>query len=102
MIVRIVKMTFMEARSDDFKAFVTAVRPKIRNFKGCLHLEILQDLRHRNIFFSYSHWETEADLENYRQSDFFKETWSKATQWFKEKPRAWSTEKYEGETDDQR
>ncbi|UCH98705.1 MAG: antibiotic biosynthesis monooxygenase [Candidatus Aminicenantes bacterium] len=93
MIVRIVKMTFMESKSDDFKEFVTTIRSKIRNFKGCQHLDILQDLHHRNIFFSYSRWETEQDLENYRRSDFFKETWSKASQWFKAKPRAWSTEK---------
>jgi quinol monooxygenase YgiN len=100
MIIRIVKMTFEETQSDNFKTFVSEVRPKIRSFKGCLYLDILQDMHHRNIFFSYSHWESEADLENYRRSDFFKGTWSKASQWFKDRPQAWSTVKYEGDEDE--
>jgi quinol monooxygenase YgiN len=93
MIVRIVKMTFIESRIDDFRKFVISIGPTIRSFKGCHHLDILQDIHHKNIFFSYSQWESEADLDNYRSSDFFKETWSKVSEWFKRSPRAWSTEK---------
>lgn len=93
MIIRIVKMTFMESQIDDFKEFVVPVSQTIKSFKGCHHLEILQDIHHRNIFFTYSYWESEADLENYRASDFFKDTWAKASKWFKESPRAWSTKR---------
>jgi len=93
MIIRIVKMTFSESRVDDFKKAFVSIGATIRSFKGCHHLEILQDIHHRNVFFTYSHWESEADLNNYRNSDFFKETWSKVTEWFKNSPRAWSTEK---------
>jgi quinol monooxygenase YgiN len=93
MIVRIVKMTFMESRVDDFSTFVTSISPVIKSFKGCHYLEVLQDIHHKNIFFSYSHWESEIDLDNYRSSDFFKDTWSKVTQWFKVTPKAWSTER---------
>jgi len=93
MIVRIVKMTFIESRIDDFKKFVISIGPTIRSFKGCHHLDLLQDIHHKNIFFTYSHWESEADLDSYRSSDFFKGTWSKVTEWFKHKPQAWSTEK---------
>lgn len=93
MIIRIVKMTFIESRIDDFKKSVVSIGPTIRSFKGCHHLEILQDIHHKNIFFTYSHWESEADLDSYRGSDFFKGTWSTVTEWFKHKPQAWSTEK---------
>ena len=93
MIIRIVKMTFIESRIDDFKKSFISIGPTIRSFKGCHHLEVLQDIHHKNIFFTYSHWESEADLDNYRRSDFFKGTWSKVIEWFKHKPQAWSTEK---------
>jgi quinol monooxygenase YgiN len=93
MIIRIVKMTFIESRIDDVKIFVTSIGPTIRSFKGCHHLEILQDIHQKNIFFSYSHWESESDLDSYRSSNFFKETWSKVSEWFKRSPQAWSTEK---------
>ena len=93
MIVRLVKMTVRDAQVKEFKEFVMLVRAKILNFAGCQYLDILQDIHHNNIFFSYSHWDSEEDLENYRQSAFFKETWAKASLLFKEKPRAWSTEK---------
>jgi len=86
-------MTFSESRVDDFKKSVISIVPSIKNFKGCHHIEMLQDIYHKNIFFSYSLWESEADLNHYRKSDFFKETWSKVTEWFKSSPRAWSTEK---------
>ena len=78
MIIRIVKMTFSELRVDDVKKFVAAIGPTIRGFKGCHHLEILQDIHHKNIFFSYSHWESEADLDRYRSSDFLKKPGQKS------------------------
>lgn len=90
MIVRIVKMTFQEERIDPFKEVVGSFRDKIAAFPGCRHLDILQDIRHPNIFFTYSMWESEQDLNNYRSSDFFKQTWSKVTEWFTAKPEAWS------------
>ena len=93
MIVRIVKMTFIESRIDDFKKFVKAIEPTIRCFRGCRYLEILQDIHYKSIFFSYSHWESVEDLNHYRNSEFFKETWSTVTKWFKSNPQAWSTEK---------
>jgi quinol monooxygenase YgiN len=93
MVIRIVKMTFLESKIDDFKEFAKTIEDTIRNFEGCEYLDILQDLHNRNIFFSYSIWKSEADLDNYRKSDFFKATWSKVRQWFGDRPKAWSVEK---------
>jgi quinol monooxygenase YgiN len=91
MIVRIVKMTFMESRIENFKEFAKSISDKIRSFEGCRHLDMLEDIHNKNIFFSYSLWESEKHLNNYRKSDFFTKTWAKASQWFKDKPEAWST-----------
>ncbi len=92
MIVRIVKMTFKEDFSETFKEFSLSIREKIKSFEGCSYLDIYQDIHHPNIFFSYSHWESEEYLNLYRNSDFFKTTWKKTKQWFGDKPKAWSVE----------
>ena len=93
MIIRIVKMTFLESKVEDFKEFVKSIKDTIRAFDGCTHLDILQDIHNKNIFFSYSLWESEKHLDNYRYSDFFKGTWSTVREWFGDKPEAWSVEK---------
>lgn len=90
MIVRIVKMTFQEAKIDDFKEFTGSIKDRIRGFTGCEHLDILQDVRNKNIFFTYSKWKSEEDLNNYRNSDFFKDTWTRARAWFAARPEAWT------------
>lgn len=90
MIIRIVKMTFRETNIDDFKDFTGSIKHKIRDFSGCQHLDILQDIHNKNIFFTYSRWKSEEDLNNYRDSDFFKETWTTARAWFASRPEAWS------------
>lgn len=90
MIVRIVKMKFQNDKINDFKQFSDKIKPAIRSQKGCISLEILQDSKVENIFFTVSEWKTEQDLNNYRNSDFFKEVWPKAKEWFIDKPEAWS------------
>lgn len=90
MITRIVKMTFQDTKVDDFKEFTQSIRHKIRNFPGCEHLEIFQDIHNKAIFFTYSRWKSEQDLANYRDSEFFRETWSTARGWFAAAAEAWS------------
>jgi len=45
------------------------------------------------VFFTYSYWKTEEDLENFRKSDLFKNVWSKTKPFFNAKPEAWSVDK---------
>lgn len=75
MIVRIVKMTFQEGKAEEFAGIFHRVKNKIKIFRGCIFIELLQDIEDPNIFRTYSVWSSEADLERYRHSDFFKETW---------------------------
>ncbi|KVV15163.1 putative quinol monooxygenase [Flavobacterium sp. TMP13] len=93
MLVRIVKMSFEEEKIPDFLANFESVKEKIRNAPGNCFLELYQDKNNKNIFFTYSYWETEADLENYRQSELFKSVWSFTKKLFNEKPEAWSVDK---------
>ena len=93
MFVRIVKMSFKPDNIDDFLNNFEDSKSKIRNFKGCSLLELYRDKINTNIFFTYSYWDTEQDLNNYRNSNLFKTVWAKTKILFNEKPVAWSVDK---------
>ncbi|MCV9927818.1 antibiotic biosynthesis monooxygenase [Flavobacterium sp. LS1R49] len=93
MLVRIVKMSFHEDKIPAFMENFDNVKSKIRNAPGNSFLELYQDKDNKNIFFTYSYWETEADLENYRQSELFNTVWSFTKTLFNAKPEAWSVDK---------
>lgn len=90
MLTRIVKLTFKEENISSFETLFEKTKETIRNFEGCLFLELYQDAKHPNIFFTYSKWKEEMYLENYRNSDFFKAVWAETKQLFGDKPEAWS------------
>ena len=93
MLVRIVKMTFSADRIDEFKTRFDSIKHKIIEFDGCDFLELYQDKNDSSIFFTYSHWRSEEDLDYYRNSDFFKEVWGHTKKMFSKKPEAWSVDK---------
>ena len=90
MLVRIVKMEFQQAKVNTFLDLFKETRDKIANFDGCLGVELLQTNDNGNLFFTYSKWNSEQDLENYRNSELFKQTWIKTKAMFSDKPEAWS------------
>ena len=92
MLIRIVKMSFEESHIQAFLNNFETNKIKIRNFKGCQLLELYRDKNNQNIFFTYSYWQSENDLENYRQSKLFKAVWAKTKPLFNAKPEAWSLE----------
>lgn len=85
-------MTFQPDKVADFQSIFSESKEKIRNFEGCQHLELLRCVKPDNVFFTYSFWESEANLDNYRHSEFFKATWSRTKVLFADKPEAWSTQ----------
>jgi quinol monooxygenase YgiN len=93
MIVRIVQMTFEADKTEAFQQLFEDRKTTIRNFPGCRHLELWRDTRDPNIFFTYSNWGSEAHLDHYRFSEFFKDTWVKTKALFADKPQAWSVHK---------
>lgn len=92
MIIRIVKMTFQKERIDEFLEIFNASKHLIRAMDGCTHLELLNDINAPHIYFTYSYWLSENDLNIYRNSELFKSVWSKTKILFAEKPEAWSVE----------
>jgi hypothetical protein len=92
MIKRIVKMTFQADKIEIFKVLFEARKEQIRGFNGCEYLELLQNVNQPNIFFTYSFWNSETDLNAYRDSELFKDTWAKTKVLFDEKPEAWSVD----------
>jgi heme-degrading monooxygenase HmoA len=69
------------------------MKEKIRNVPGNRLLELYQDKNNPELFFTYSYWETEIDLENYRNSELFYDVWQFTKQLFNAKPEAWSANK---------
>ena len=95
MLTRFVQMTFKPENIASFERIFEASAPTIRAFPGCRHVELLQDTVEPEVFFTYSLWDSEEDLQSYRDSDFFKEVWSRTRQLFAARPRAWSLNKHE-------
>lgn len=93
MFIRIVKMSFAEENVASFLENFNNNKEKIRAVDGCEFLQLLRDKDNTNIFFTYSFWNKQEDLENYRQSELFKGVWTKTKVLFNAKPEAWSVEK---------
>lgn len=83
-------MTFAEEKVDAFLKNFEEHKNSIRNFEGCKKLVLLQDVAKANVFFTYSWWQGEAYLEQYRKSELFKGVWTFTKTLFSAKPEAWS------------
>ncbi|MFT4061680.1 MAG: antibiotic biosynthesis monooxygenase family protein [Edaphocola sp.] len=92
MITRIVKMVFAPEKVARFEAMFAERKEKIRNQPGCSHLQLCRENGKTNVYFTCSHWDDVAALDNYRHTDFFAETWALAKACFADKPEAWTLE----------
>lgn len=90
MFTRIVKMRFKPENIAVFEKHFDSIKEKVRNQPGCRLVILYQDKEETNVFFTYSIWEDESDLEKYRKSHFFSEVWQATKQLFEGKPEAWS------------
>lgn len=93
MIIRIVQMSFRQDEVKNFLFLFDERKEMIRSFEGCNHLELWQDAKNDNVFFTYSIWDSEDHLNHYRFSELFKDTWAKTKALFNAKPKAWSVNK---------
>ncbi len=85
-------MTFEPENIPSFERLFKASEAGIRSFPGCLKVDLLQDVNDPGVFFTYSLWESEAALEAYRASDFFRAVWGQTRELFSGPPVAWSLE----------
>lgn len=92
MINRIVKMTFKGDAILDFLDLFEEVRGLIRAQPGCHSVELLQDVRDPQVMFTYSIWDSEGALNDYRQTRLFVETWKRTKSLFSDKAQAWSVQ----------
>lgn len=90
MITRIVKLSFHPEHIEEFIQMFKETQSKIENSPGCNSVRLMRDVNQPNQFFTYSKWDSEDDLNNYRHSDLFITTWTRTKQWFNDKPAAWS------------
>ena len=90
MIIRIVKMSFHPEKVNEFLTLFAENKLHIRHFEGCSHLQLYNDLNCPSIFFTYSYWNNEESLNNYRKSELFNRVWNKTKILFSDKPDAWS------------
>ena len=90
MFIRIVKLSLKPSAVEDFLDMFEQNKNRIKGSVGCSFLELYRDKAQENVFFTYSHWEEEQNLEDYRKSDFFRNIWSGLKPDFLEKPEAWS------------
>ena len=95
MLVRIVRMTFLEGTLDDFQVIFDNSKHHIRAFPGNCHLELLRDPDHSTVRMTYSLWESADTLEAYRQSELFRTIWAATKVLFAERAIAFSGEKLE-------
>jgi heme-degrading monooxygenase HmoA len=95
MIVRIVRMTFKEEAVADFLENFHKHKKLIRAFEGCERLLLLQDVKETNVYFTYSWWQDEENLTNYRHSELFAGVWAFTKNLFAAQPEAWSTKEIE-------
>lgn len=87
-------MNFKADKIDEFLSIFNANKEKIRNSEGCSHLELFRDKTNPTIFFTYSYWDKDQYLENYRNSALFKSVWANTKVLFNDRPEAWSVDRY--------
>ncbi|MDH5609731.1 MAG: antibiotic biosynthesis monooxygenase [Cyclobacteriaceae bacterium] len=90
MLIRIVKMKFKAGQCTAFEALFDSVRSEIASQKGCEGVAIYRDSMDQTVYYTHSRWESEKYLNRYRDSAFFKSTWSKTKILFDGKPEVFS------------
>lgn len=86
-------MTFKEDKVTDFLEIFESSKEKIAGMPGCNSVELLQDYNEENIYSTYSIWDSEENLNNYRKSELFGGVWKATKALFDDKPIAFSLKK---------
>lgn len=90
MLIRVVRMYFKEEHVQDFLKIFEESKDRIRNFDGCLKLELLQDYNQKHILTTYSYWRDIKALDNYRHSAMYMQNWAQMKKYFTTRPTAFS------------
>src|SRR5690606_4169611 len=93
MLIRIVKLTFKPDNIPSSERIFNESKNRILACEGCHTVDLYRAIDHPNVFFTYSLWEKERDLQSYRTSDCFKEVWAHTNELFSDRAEAWSVNK---------
>jgi quinol monooxygenase YgiN len=88
----------MQFRPEERKAFLdifNASKQLIRDFNGCRHLCLYNEVGRPEIFFTYSVWTSVTHLDAYRNSELFEAVWADTKALFADGAEAWSVEEVE-------
>ena len=83
-------MQFKPGKVEEFLVIFNTHSKQIRNFKGVLGLELHRDAAMQNVFYTWSTWDSEENLEAYRHSELFKSVWARVRLLFESNPVAYS------------
>jgi|SRR5690554_411182 len=92
MIIRIVELNIQRDELVKAGSLLEEVSSKVRSMNGCSHLHILEDMHQAGHITTYSHWESEQHLNDYRKSVIFRNFWGAIKPLFASPARAWSSE----------
>ena len=90
MITRIVMLNFQPDRVDEFLEIFNQNKQVLAKSDGCIRLEIFKSTGDTDTYVTISNWQSEEHLEMYRQSELFKDIWSKVKPLFNNKAQAWT------------
>lgn len=88
MIARQVTMHFRPDKLQEFLELFNQYSLQIGRFQGCRFLNLIQDADMPNIVHTYSIWESEHHLNNYRFSELFKTVWPATKALFEQPAKA--------------
>ena len=96
MITRLVKMHFKPEETESFIELFESVKTKISSMEGCKGVDLMRDVNNKDIFFTYSIWDSTDHLDQYRNSELFGTTWKATKAKFAHSAEAWSVEQLVG------
>ncbi|MCY4224130.1 MAG: antibiotic biosynthesis monooxygenase [Bacteroidetes bacterium] len=76
MLIRLVRLTLKPEAVTSFQQEFSVMSPKIRQYPGCHQLHLWMDLELNHILTTYSEWDSESSLNDYRESSLFKTNWA--------------------------
>ena len=76
MIKRIVRLTVKDAAAKEaFQEIYRSRNPYKNGVPGCREVKVMQDVNDDDVYYTVSIWDSNDDLEAYRNSDYFAKTW---------------------------
>ena len=89
MIIRVVKIPIKDASINSFIKRIPIISNEVRRVSGCIHNDIFRDKMKENIFYSYTIWNSDEDIEKYLGSQYYKDIWGDLWDYFEGTPKSW-------------